>query len=487
MAKGGGAGDHVNLGMSGADDRLTRFEAWAKENGSDVNVRERRRIAEELFAAVGAEPVRVTDVEALVKRYKDGLLGAQRVIAAQRVSQEVLEWQERDPTTADPVRPALSIPPVRGNADAETSQAPGPRVATWRRRASGEMKGVTSDAPPSGPPSVPPSGPTPADDAFPADAAPAEAPARDAPPAEAPAREAPPAEAPAKAAPRVVPPARPTPRDATSMKLAEAMSVDMEGIKPRARGSDAPPPSVATRQSERPPASYPIGARGAVPSRGAIRGRLPFVIGGAVVAVATIAALGIVVAKPSCLYSDPGRNISGVYRSKHLGLMTTFPADWRHAENLDASEPAKGGFAKKSEVFFRGTSATDYRVRIDVVSFVGEGDQPANDETARVVGGGEALKSALRRVCEPLVRGETRGTRCMSYVTPTGDPFEYATIEEYFPLGSGVVFVRGSFKIGADHPPADDAERRTAEEAPSVVAAQKEFETLVSTIDTIHD
>jgi hypothetical protein len=75
----------------------------------------------------------------------------------------------------------------------------------------------------------------------------------------------------------------------------------------------------------------------------------------------------------------------------------------------------------------------------------------------------------------------------MSYVTPTGDPFEYATIEEYFPLGSGVVFVRGSFKIGADHPPADEAERRTAEEAPSVLAAQKEFETLVSTIDTIHD
>ena len=82
--------------MTDEDDRWTRFEAWARPKQPALRTKDRHRVANELFEMVGDEVVLRLDVDNLMKRYRDGLLGAQAVLVVKKVGDEIVAWQEHE-------------------------------------------------------------------------------------------------------------------------------------------------------------------------------------------------------------------------------------------------------------------------------------------------------------------------------------------------------------------------------------------------------
>jgi hypothetical protein len=78
----------------GANDRIADFETWSRGRGFVARDVDRKRIVRDLFEIAGPGPISREHVELLVKRFREGLLGAHKVLLARRVGEEVLSWQE---------------------------------------------------------------------------------------------------------------------------------------------------------------------------------------------------------------------------------------------------------------------------------------------------------------------------------------------------------------------------------------------------------
>ncbi len=421
--------------MPRADERIDRFETWAKSHGGSFRPGERRRIADDLLEIAGEEAVLEVDIETLVKRYKQGLAGAQRILAAQRIGAEFLDWQKAD---IDERR--KSERPVSAKED-----TPGPNVGSWRRKSREGAEGPLSRPPSS----------------------------------EVARAEEPIAQLPA--------------RDTTSVKPSVDMEVEAIEIAPRVRGNDAPPPSredvfetvkapPPSISRDHPPASaYPLGIAVTSAGGGPFSPRRIAVLGVAFGGLGLVVLL-VFLMRPVFLFTGQSPIVAGIYKSKHLGLMMSFPGDWRHAEGLDQASRTRDGFDRKSAVFFVGNTDKDFDARIELVAITHPGEQ-VTDEIARNEGGQEALEIVDQRACDTLIRGATRGTKCMGFTSTVGDPVEYATFEAYFPQGSLVVYARGFVKVGPQN--VDEGAKRTNEGLGNVKQRLGDIDRVVATIDAL--
>ncbi len=120
----------------GADERIDEFEKWSRGRGAVARDVDRKRIAGELFEIAGRGLVSSDHVEALVKRYRDGLVGANKVLLARRVAEEVLTWQQETP----------SNPPL--GSSAPPPREPEPRAASTRPPAASTRPPAASTRPP---------------------------------------------------------------------------------------------------------------------------------------------------------------------------------------------------------------------------------------------------------------------------------------------------------------------------------------------------
>lgn len=468
-------------------DRLKRFEAWSATREVDVRRPELSRVAAELLELAGEGNLLDADVEALVRRYKQGLLGAQRVLAAQRVGELMLQWQDEELNPQPlPAVEALAPPPAfdamlepTPSLDGPKSVVPGPKVSTWARQPGAESHrpaplyegeaelGHDWSVPENAAALASSSSRPPAREVSFSEIDPA---ARDASASlEAPARNDRPSQLPAALGP-----------------IPAELEVARGSVRPRARGSEAPPPShvdhVAASKSSRPPpgldpglaslsgvglmvapgsissrervplpppvTSYPIGALAAAnltPDK-RIDGSGAKMWGGIGFALLIGIAVTIVVTKPSCMFADPGRPVTGPFVDKYLGLKLNFPERWLYGEDLDDKEKDAQGYTRRISVFYQGTSATDYAAKLEVITFMKDGETPS-EEIAANRGAGETIDQARNRSCNPIVRGTVRGTRCVSISQQLGSPAPYSTVEYYFPLASYSVFARGRVKI----------------------------------------
>ncbi len=78
-----------------ASDRRRGFEAWARNSGDPaIRAADRRAIAEDLFEMAGGGDVRNEHVEDLGRRYRERLAGAQKILLARQVGDEIQQWQD---------------------------------------------------------------------------------------------------------------------------------------------------------------------------------------------------------------------------------------------------------------------------------------------------------------------------------------------------------------------------------------------------------
>lgn len=78
-----------------ASDRRRGFEAWARNQGDPaVRAHDRRAIAEDLFELAGSGEVRAEHIEALGRRYRERLAGAQKILLARQIGEEILRYQD---------------------------------------------------------------------------------------------------------------------------------------------------------------------------------------------------------------------------------------------------------------------------------------------------------------------------------------------------------------------------------------------------------
>jgi hypothetical protein len=490
--------------MTGVDERLQKFEAWAEAHGSDVRAPERRRVAEELLEIAGDEAILELDVETLVRRYKQELQGAQRIMLASRVGREMLDWQEQEISKS--VRGAAlagdSERPAPDDAAESKRVVPGPRIATWRRQSIDELEDKQAAAARAGLAAEPPA----REQAFELEderlsPAPASSDARvifgpkgrrrfdsegdtsggidvDAVAGaiedpRAPGRSMRPSDLEEfRARYRSIEQGSSAPPPMRESQP-EQLDVEVAGIKPRVRGSDAPPPNHAPVSLERdspsqgPPASarpspaslYPVGNASVGRTiederdrswreRLGLTGGLARPLALALLVLLALAAIAVVVTRPSWLFRDPAKPVTGKFASKHLGLAMTFPGSWLQAEDLDDEGKTKDGYTRKISVFYQGTSASDFASKIEIVTLEKDG-APATQDTARTLGAGETLDAAERRQCTAFVHGTSHGTACTAIAPGLGNPTPSWMIEEYFDLGGRVVFVRGRVKASS--------------------------------------
>ncbi|HTJ85047.1 MAG TPA: hypothetical protein VL400_25185 [Polyangiaceae bacterium] len=78
----------------GAERRIQEFEAWSRGRGRASREADRRRIVAELYELSADRPVTPEHVEALVKKYRDGLMGANAILHARTVADDLMLWQD---------------------------------------------------------------------------------------------------------------------------------------------------------------------------------------------------------------------------------------------------------------------------------------------------------------------------------------------------------------------------------------------------------
>jgi hypothetical protein len=126
----------------GAERRVKRFEDWSKEHGRSSRESDRRRVALELFDLSSGARVEPHHVDALAKKYRDGLMGANAILHARAVAEDLMAWQEEAGSSED-------------DASGHFSEPPPPRE-TARPRPNDE-RGRHSEVPPPKPGSMAPS------------------------------------------------------------------------------------------------------------------------------------------------------------------------------------------------------------------------------------------------------------------------------------------------------------------------------------------
>ncbi len=117
----------------GADERIEEFDTWSRGRGLVARDVDRKRIVKELFDIAGPGPISKDHIDALVKRYREGLVGAHKVLLARRVGEEVLSWQDESGGPS-------AVPPAGGvGEEADFSEA---------------LRDLVSDRPKSRPPTA---------------------------------------------------------------------------------------------------------------------------------------------------------------------------------------------------------------------------------------------------------------------------------------------------------------------------------------------
>jgi hypothetical protein len=249
--------------------------------------------------------------------------------------------------------------------------------------------------------------------------------------------------------------------------------VSPASIAPRER-VPLPPPSTG----------YPVGALASanLTTDRRIDASFARLLGGIGFAVLIGIAVIVVITRPSCMFADPGRHVTGGFVDKHLGLKLNFPELWLYGEDLDDKETDGQGYKRKISVFYQGTSATDYASKLEVITFTKEGEVPT-EAIAANRGAAETLDQVRNRSCAPIVRGTVRGTRCTSISQQLGSPAPYSTVEYYFPLGPMTVFARGRVKMaspfGGNLAPMDGPPRENTDVADRV----DQIEDIIDSID----
>jgi len=262
---------------------------------------------------------------------------------------------------------------------------------------------------------------------------------------------------------------RPPSRPPAGMLLPE-VEMSSQGVseerKLRARLEDvdsiAPPPGEAPVPatpfkpgSEAPPALRPVVTR-------VDAGPLSFLNGRFATAAAAFLLVslfvGVLVTKPSCLFADSAKQVSGTFVSSHLGLAWEFPEPWLHTEDLDDDASVAGDWERAVSLFFHGRTATDFQSQIVIVSFMREG-KPATEDDARQLGANEVVGAASMRQCEPFDLRGIKGTKCSSMTARMGRPT--GVLELYYPLGTKAVFLRYQFEMLPMAPPKNALEAQS--------------------------
>lgn len=481
-----------------ASDRRRGFEAWARTHGDPaVRAHERRAIAEDLFEVARDRDVRPEHVEELTRRYRERFAGAQRILLTQQIAEEIFAFQveprptpprapdarrEDDevigialdpissagvevapppaiPRTATPL-PSLDLAPAPAVPAAPTSSPDRPRTgaAGW----AAPQRGTTGGRPPTGPRAE--------DGAEPAAEQGLWAPLRDATPgragfAPAPAPSAPDLlEPPAATSPALEmasPGAPPPPRRVSSRPPPPAAALgrlEVAGLSSRPPPPAAAPPPVASPAAPGLPASISPASSSAAGPLGLDRAKLAS-IGAAAAGVLFL--IGLVVARPSCIFPGPTAEVRGRHASEHLGVALTFPEPWMHEGRRD-DDDRRGDWDRASSVFFQGVSVDEFAIQLTVVTLTSGGRPPTEDDL-RSVGAAELAGVVDGRQCGPYDRYGTKAVRCTGLQT-RGDR-RFAMLEEYFTTGSRIVYARGlvetvSPAAAAEPPPAPTAPLR---------------------------
>lgn len=128
-------------------------------------------------------------------------------------------------------------------------------------------------------------------------------------------------------------------------------------------------------------------------------------------------------------------SVSGTFKSTHLHLSLRFKDAWKHVATFDTGLVDADGWDRRESFFYQGDSATDFQRTLSITTF--ERATPPSETDLRALAASRLVADAMLRNCVPLVDGR-QGSRCES-VSPGNLP----TLEEYFILGQRVVFARG--------------------------------------------
>jgi hypothetical protein len=485
----------------GVDDQVLAFERWSKERGLVTRDVDRKRVAREILELADGGAVESAHVDNLIKRYRDGLMGARSVLAAQRVGQELIEWQgdggeaeapapppadDREFDFEEPLPPRGRAPTLKDRLQNLPPPPPSANPPPYSDRPPpiSDRPPPISDRPP--PRSVLSDRPKPwsssADDFE--DPVPSQPRARSRPPASRPPApddafdSEPPPRSQAPKPPSAPPPgglsgmdlddapkkyatgrSRPPSKPPVGLQLPE-VEMSEEGVseerKIRARLEDidsiAPPPAAPAATatplaappkplSNAPPALRPVMTR-------VDEGPLAFFSGRNVtILIGLLLVAGfayVLAAKPTWLLSDSAKQVTGTFVSPHLGIAWEFPEPWLHDEGLDDDESVAGDWNRAVSVFYHGRSANDFQSQMVVITFTRSG-KTATEDDARQLGANETVGPASMRQCEPFDLRGIKGTKCTATSARMGRPT--GLLELYFPLDGKAVFYRYQFEI----------------------------------------
>ena len=488
----------------GVDDQVLAFERWSKERGLVTRDVDRKRVAREILELAEGASVDSGHVDRLIKRYRDGLMGARSVLAAQRVGQELIEWQSergdsgalddrevdleapprgRTPSLKDRLQnlppPPPSADPLRSDPPPGISDRPPPRpqsTKAWSSSSDHFEPPPRSQPPRSQPPRSRPPSRVPLEDAFDSEPPPRSEPAKSlsAPPK---ALSAPPPagpsgmdldDAPKKyAAGRSRPPSKPpsgmvlpevemSEEGVSEERKLRARLEDIDSIAPPPAAPPATAPALAKPLSNAPPALRPVVTRVDASPLAFLNGRnVTILLGLVLVAICSY----LLAAKPTWLFPDPAKQVTGTFVSTHLGIAWEFPEPWLHDQGLDDDEDVEGDWERKVSVFYHGRSANDFQSQMVVITFTRSG-KTATEDDARQLGANEVVGAASMRQCEPFDLRGIKGTKCSATSARMGRPT--GLLELYFPLDGKAVFYRYQFELPQMVPTKDaqDMERQ---------------------------
>jgi hypothetical protein len=210
-----------------------------------------------------------------------------------------------------------------------------------------------------------------------------------------------------------------------------------------------PAPPSASPLSNAPPALRPVLTRVDEGPLSLFSGRNVTILIG-LLAVAFCSYL--LAAKPTWLFSDSAKQVTGTFVSSHLGIAWEFPEPWLHDEGLDDDEKVDGDWKRAVSVFYHGRSANDFQSQMVVITFTRSG-KTATEDDARQLGANEVVGAASMRQCEPFDLRGIKGTKCTATSARMGRPT--GLLELYFPLDGKAVFYRYQFEITPPVPSKD--------------------------------
>ena len=430
----------------GRKPQIEAFAAWSKERGLVTRDIDRQRVLKDLLELTDNKPIAEEHVDALTKRYREGLVGSRAVLAARQTGLEILEWQEdgglatftnashSDAPESSVVEEAGPNPSAEGEATRGTASTKPPE-SSWDALFAKEADAVRDPLEVDKHTSVRPTGynhrsqPPPPRTGLLVEQSLSGV--SDAKLKQARLDQSPIDGATGFASSRPPPPETPSKTGSSRPPALGSLSNRPGSIRP-GLASVKPPQAF----SERPPA-LPLPQELIVPepvrpSLGA--GRRAVLAAGALVGIGLIS---FIAKFPRSLYASSARTVSGHFSSSHLGVQWEFIGSWKHNEQLDDSEGVPEG-KRRVSVFFRGASSSNFSELLTVVAV--EGDAPISAESARQLGANETMGMVNFRRCDPLKTAMAEGIRCSALGSHIGQPV--AVLEYFYALAGKAMFFR---------------------------------------------